>query len=224
MQPGVTVVAADVRATVVDDRERIVQAAWVVLRRAGYQNLKMQLVARTAGVSIGALYRTFGSKEAVLAAVFREELTGARRILTERCAEGTPAERVEAWVSALVWHGFGRQSARARWFSTLPDEVLQLARDGSDPAMDTGDPLRKAIADGIADGSFPNADAEWDALLIVQLCTQLCTSRSTWREADAQEAVTRVVDFVLGTLRRGTATASSERKPRVRRMQLAATS
>lgn len=194
-----------------DERARIVDAAWSVLRRARYRNLKMHMVARTAGVSIGALYRTFGSKEAVLAAMVRQEMMRATAVLTELTESGTPVERVRAWVESLASFGLGRQRARAQWFSTLPEHVSRLATEDFGPEIDLARPLRAAIADGVADGSFPNADAVWDAHLIEALCTRLCTSQP--READAELAVAKVVEFVLGTLQRDRSMVTKDRAP-----------
>ena len=185
-----------------DNSTRIVDAACAVLRRARYRNLKVERVARTAGVSIGTLYRAFGSKEALLAEVYRRELVRATAILTELTSSGTPVQRVMAWVDAVA-SLVVRHRARARWFSTLPDDVVRLATMNPVPAMDTGASLRAAIADGIADGCFPNADVLWDSHLIETMCAQLCSSHPDWSEREAEAAVQKLVEFVLASLRRG---------------------
>jgi len=197
--------------SLIDDhkRDHIVAAACTVLHRARYRNLKVLVVARAAGVSIGALYRVFDSKDALLAAVFREEVSRAARLLSEVTETGTPAERVHAWVEAMVPLGLERQQERAQWFNTLPEGVVRLAMIEGDPAMDVAVPLRAAVADGIADGSFPNADVVWDSYLIESLCSRLCTSKSLWGDAEATFTVPKVSAFILGSLRRGAAPMAS---------------
>jgi AcrR family transcriptional regulator len=55
-----------------DKREQILQAAVRVFAAQGYEASRVGDVAREAGVAYGLVYHYFGSKEAVLEAVFRE--------------------------------------------------------------------------------------------------------------------------------------------------------
>jgi AcrR family transcriptional regulator len=57
-----------------DRRRRIVEAACDMLREAGVDAVSGKLIAERAGVSLSTLYNLFGSKDAVLAAVFDEDL------------------------------------------------------------------------------------------------------------------------------------------------------
>jgi TetR/AcrR family transcriptional regulator, fatty acid metabolism regulator protein len=56
----------------VDKRSRILEAAVRVFARKGFDGTRMADVAREAGVAYGLVYHYFGSKGAVLQAVFRE--------------------------------------------------------------------------------------------------------------------------------------------------------
>ena len=55
-----------------DKRRRILEAAVRVFAERGYETSRVADVAREAGVAYGLVYHYFGSKEAVLDAVFRE--------------------------------------------------------------------------------------------------------------------------------------------------------
>jgi len=55
-----------------DKRRRILEAAVRVFAERGYESSRVGDVAREAGVAYGLVYHYFGSKEAVLDAVFRE--------------------------------------------------------------------------------------------------------------------------------------------------------
>jgi AcrR family transcriptional regulator len=55
-----------------DKRDRILAAAVRVFAREGFESTRMADVAREAGVAYGLVYHYFGSKDAVLQAVFRE--------------------------------------------------------------------------------------------------------------------------------------------------------
>ncbi len=50
-------------------RDQIVNAAWACFARKGYHQTTMQDIATEAGISAGAIYRYFSSKEAVLGAI-----------------------------------------------------------------------------------------------------------------------------------------------------------
>ncbi len=55
-------------------RNQIILAAWECFARSGYYQTKMQDIAREAGISAGAIYRYFPSKEAVLKAISERSL------------------------------------------------------------------------------------------------------------------------------------------------------
>jgi AcrR family transcriptional regulator len=190
-----------------DDRERILDATWIVLHRTGYENLKIHMVARVAAVSVGQLYRCYPSKGALLSAVYRQECERSAKVLEDLTSTGDPVDRVRAWVVAMVGQGFGHNRARARWFGTLPDEVTALAGREPGDETDLSSSLSRAIQDGIDSGVFLGADARWDAHLVLMMCAKLSSSDPTWSGSDPEEATARLLRFVLGALRRGDAMA-----------------
>lgn len=200
-----------------DERERIVAAAWDVLGRTSYENLKMQAVIRVAGVSIGSFYRHFSGKQELAAELWRQEMVRATAILDELTASGTPEERVRAWVDAVVSLAYGRRAGpRARWFTSLPQDVREAMRT-MDLERRTETSLEEAIAAGKEAGVFPSADPERDALLIQGLCSWIDHGPVTWLAASREEAVRRVADFVLAALlypSRGEAPAKRVRRTR----------
>ena len=197
-----------------DEVRRIVDAAWDVLHRSGYDNLKIHVVARLAGVSIGSFYRHFGGQRELMTALLRDELTRATAILDRLTASGTPAERVQAWVDAVVSLRFGRRAGpRAQWITSLVPEIRQLVLDDVSPDMDTSRPLREAIGDGVRDGAFPGADPERDAFLIQSLCSRL-DEDPVPAFATREEAVRSVAGFVLAALTNPIATTNSVRPAR----------
>jgi AcrR family transcriptional regulator len=50
-------------------KDQIIHAAWDCFARNGYHQTKMQDIAREAGLSAGAIYRYYASKEALLKAI-----------------------------------------------------------------------------------------------------------------------------------------------------------
>ena len=86
-------------------RERILIAARGELARTGPVALSMRSIARKVGVTVGALYRYFADRDAVLTELIVEayDAIGAT---AERAAagDGAPAERwVRAWREVRAW-------------------------------------------------------------------------------------------------------------------------
>lgn len=186
-----------------EEVQRVVDAAWDVLRRTSYENLKIQAVIRTSGISVGTFYRHFTGKQDLLVALLRGELRRATEVLWGLTSTGTAEERVEAWVRAVVSLLFGHKAGpRARWFTTMPHEVRQQVADETPEAeCDTAAPLVAAIAAGVADGTFPRAHPTTDAQLILSLCSRLSEGRDDFLGDDAEAAVATVAEFVLAALK-----------------------
>jgi AcrR family transcriptional regulator len=184
------------------DVDRILKAAREALRRAGYENMKVKSVIRNAGVSVGGFYRRFSGKDELMLALLTEEARRNTRFLNTVTAEGTPAERVLAWVDATAGVGFKeRAGARTRWFTSMPSEVRKQLHPiaQQDPDADMNDPLHRAIADGIASGDFPHADADSDTISVSGLC--IAAAQTTgWFGGDREAVVGNVARFVLAAL------------------------
>ena len=183
-----------------DERERLLDAARTVLERSSYESLKMQQLARAAGLSLRAVYRNFEGRADILAALQADELRQGVAWLREVMATGTPPERVRTWVDAMVGLRYRpRGSIRVRLFTLLaPGAVAEATMPSAE--FDVALPLIEAIADGKADGVFPNADPEHDGRLISAMCTRLNQSPMRGIPDDRGAATEIVVSFVLRTL------------------------
>ena len=86
-----------------EKREQILQAAVRVFAAQGYESTRVGDIAKDAGVAYGLVYHYFGSKEAVLEAVFREAWGRllAAVALAEETGE-TAAEQVELVVKIVL--------------------------------------------------------------------------------------------------------------------------
>jgi len=185
------------------DVDRIVKAAREALGRAGYENLKVKSVIRSAGVSVGSFYRRFRGKQDLMLALLADEARRNTLYLTEVTAHGTPPERVLAWVDAAAGIGFAdRAGARMRWFTSLPSEVRRQTAKVIEPggATDTANPLRRALADGIKSGDFPHADPDQDAESIRGLCSVAARDESGWFGDNRTDVVGHVARFVMAAL------------------------
>jgi len=144
-----------------DKRKAILDAAVRVFARQGYDASPVGDVAKEAGVAYGLVYHYFGSKEAVLEAVFREQW--GRLLAAVEVAEGmgqTAPEQLELVVKIVL-----------RTWRDDPDLVRLLVREitRSPHIQDELDEIGQAFASleriirrGQEEGSFR---AELDARL-----------------------------------------------------------
>jgi AcrR family transcriptional regulator len=184
------------------DVDRIVKAAREALGRAGYENLKVKSVIRSAGVSVGSFYRRFRGKQDLMVALVADEARRNTSFLSEVTAQGTPAERVLAWVDAAAGIGFAeRGGPRVRWFSSMPAEVRRQVYGviHQDSTRDTAAPLRRAIKDGIISGDFPHADPDRDAQSIRSVCA-VAAQDEGWFGANREDVVDHVATFIMAAL------------------------
>ena len=77
-------------------KNQIILAAWNCFARAGYYQTKMQDIAREAGISTGAIYRYYSSKEALLKAISERSLERDLDLLERaRASVDEPIEALE---------------------------------------------------------------------------------------------------------------------------------
>src|SRR5271167_2125420 len=89
------------RADAVRNRERVLEAAKVVFS-AGGPDASLEAIARTAGVGIGTLYRHFPTREALIEAVYRNEVDQLCAAAAELLAEHPPADALAEWMERFV--------------------------------------------------------------------------------------------------------------------------
>jgi AcrR family transcriptional regulator len=112
-------------------RQRIVDAAWRRLATIGYHDTTVDNVCEEAGVSKGAFYGYFATKQDLFLALLDEEteaLNGVAAELAEQDLSG--AERVRRFVQAMLEVGDdpGRVQLRADLWSELAADPIVRAR------------------------------------------------------------------------------------------------
>src|SRR5215211_553438 len=84
-------------------REQILTAARACFRRNGFHSTSMQDVIAEAGLSIGAVYRYFKSKDELITAIAETVLDGADQMFDELAAQEPPDSLVKAMDRALAF-------------------------------------------------------------------------------------------------------------------------
>jgi AcrR family transcriptional regulator len=117
-------------------REHVYRAALAVLRRRGYERATMREIARTAGVSLGAAYHYFPSKDAIVMAYYDESQTLHEQAVRARW---TASERFSDRLDAIY---------QTKIDTTAPDRKLLgvLFRSVGDPRHPLSPFSRKTAA------------------------------------------------------------------------------
>jgi AcrR family transcriptional regulator len=96
-------------------RNEILDAAFACFRRRGFHQTTMQDIYREAGLSPGAVYHYFRSKEEIIAAAIdRNTAEWTRLIAAVRSLEPSPNQALRRW-AALPLPGAGLQAKRMVW-------------------------------------------------------------------------------------------------------------
>jgi AcrR family transcriptional regulator len=98
-------------------RQQILDAARVAFLRNGFHNTSMQEVIAEAGLSVGAVYRYFKSKNDLITSLAETVLAGAEELFDELAAQQPPLTLVDAMDRVLDFVDA----------ETGPDGMLRLA-------------------------------------------------------------------------------------------------
>ena len=80
-------------------RERIIDAASVCVRKAGFHAASMAHIAKAAGLSVGQIYRDFDNKEAIIAVLVERRVADLRETFAQLNSE--PGDLLEAMIARL---------------------------------------------------------------------------------------------------------------------------
>jgi AcrR family transcriptional regulator len=96
--PAGTAMRADARR----NRQRLLDAALQVYAERGADDASLDEIARRAGVGIGTLYRHFPTRQALLEAVYRDQVEELCAVARELHDEAPPQQALERWLRALM--------------------------------------------------------------------------------------------------------------------------
>ncbi|MCP1242310.1 TetR/AcrR family transcriptional regulator [Acetobacter lambici] len=83
------------------NRQHLLQTAKAAFG-AGEIDIPLDEIARRAGVGIGTLYRHFSNRDALIEAVYRDELDKLARAATDLARTCPPVEALRAWMKLFV--------------------------------------------------------------------------------------------------------------------------
>ncbi|MFD8396594.1 TetR/AcrR family transcriptional regulator, partial [Streptomyces sp. NPDC059680] len=136
--------------------ERILEATEEVLRRHGPAKATVVDVARALGVSHGSVYRHFRTKAALREAVTKRWLDRtSEKLAVIVTADGTPGERLRAWLAALFETKRHKAGDDPELFATYTVLTEENGTAVGEHIADLTAQLTRIIADGAGSGTFP---------------------------------------------------------------------
>lgn len=187
-----------------DDRGCIIEAAYSCLSEPHSGPVPVAAILQRAGVSTRAFYRHFESKDELFLAMLREE-SGALAGRLDRIAdEGptNPVDQLSAWINQMFGIVYDEQ-VRTHLMVIDSDEVraakgYRETRERSHADRERS--LVEILRRGRADGSFPLADPEGDAVAISAVVTREMSSQAADDERQLRQSQDRVLAFALRAL------------------------
>lgn len=180
----------------------ILAAAVEVLAEHGYHGTSVRDIAARAGVSPGAIYHHFGSKQGVLVTILDRGIDRlVRRTEDALFAAGDdPADRLCAIVETHVLaHAHGRResfigNSELRSLEPVGRALIVTKRDAQQRMFD------RVVADGVARGVFTTPFPVEAARVIVSACTAVATWFRTDGTLSPEEVVRRYKRVALDTV------------------------
>jgi AcrR family transcriptional regulator len=179
---------ARLRADARRNREALLRAA-----AAGFatgSDPTLEKIARDAGVGIGTLYRHFPTREALVEAVYRSELTAVCESVGGLLAEHEPAVAMRVWMDRYAEFVTTKRG--------MADTFRAMVADGTVVAMETRESITGAVAALLEAGARAGtlrADVEADDVVTVLVGIFLTTAGS-----DDRARLGRLLDLVASGL------------------------
>ena len=169
------------RADAQHNHDLLLELAAQAFAREGTQT-SLKAIARAAGVGIGTLYRRFPTREALVEAVYRNEVARLCDAAPELVATLPPAEALRAWMERFVDFMAAKNGM---------GETLRALLVSEDDRLATRDLLRGAIATLLDAGGVRAGVEPGDVLMGLGGITLIAG------EEDRRELATRLIDLLL---------------------------
>ena len=186
-----------------DDRGCIIDAAYNCLSEPHSGPIPVAAILQRAGVSTRAFYRHFESKDELFLALLRQESDALAHRLDRIVDEtGDPVGQLKAWINGMF--GWMHDEEMRMHLTVIDSDEVRAAkgyRETRERAhADRERSLVEILRRGRADGSFPQADPEHDAVAISAVISREMASQLPGDEARLQRSLDWVLEFALRAL------------------------
>jgi AcrR family transcriptional regulator len=99
--------------------ELLIAAATEAFAQRGADDVSLEEIARRAGVGIGTLYRHFPARQALLEAVYKDQVDGLEVLAGKLLASESPADALTEWMRAFAAFGRTKRTLSAALMEAL---------------------------------------------------------------------------------------------------------
>jgi AcrR family transcriptional regulator len=164
--------------------ERLLAAATAAFAEYGADDVSLEEIARRAGVGIGTLYRHFPARQALLEAVYKDQVDGLDALAAKLMTAESPGAALGEWLRAFLAFGRTKRSLSSALVSALgkdaeflsacsmtlrtrTDQLLRRAQLAGEarPGIEPGDILRLTHGLIMATDATPGDPGQTDRLL-----------------------------------------------------------
>jgi AcrR family transcriptional regulator len=138
--------------------DRLLKAAGDAFAERGADDVSLEEIARRAGVGIGTLYRHFPARQALLEAVFQDQVDGLDALAAKLLTAESPADALAEWVRAFVAFGRTKRSLSTALVATLGKQSELLSACSMTLRNRTDQLLGRAQQAGLARPDVKSAD------------------------------------------------------------------
>jgi AcrR family transcriptional regulator len=138
--------------------ERLLAAATEAFAEHGADDVSLEEIARRAGVGIGTLYRHFPARQALLEAVYMDQVDGLDALAAKLMTAESPGDALGEWLRAFVAFGRTKRSLSAALVAALGKKSEFLSACSMTLRQRTEELLHRAQAAGQARPDVQAAD------------------------------------------------------------------
>jgi AcrR family transcriptional regulator len=178
------------------NRQAILDAARAVFREMGFETATVRDIIRRTGLSVGAFYNYYRSKEEVIAALSDD---GARRFRPILRAEYLKARDFESYLRGAVRAYFEFLAAEnASWGEAkLTHDTASSTRDTPE-ILAVHEEVRTAFAEVMERGLAPRVDLDYLATASIAIVRAVGDRMADRRPMDVEGATEFCVGLILG--------------------------
>src|SRR5215468_2111155 len=104
--------------------ERLIAAAAAVFAERGADDVSLEEIARRAGVGIGTLYRHFPARQALLEAVYKDQVDGLEVLAGKLLASESAGAALCEWMRAFVAFGRTKRSLSSALVANKDSQLM----------------------------------------------------------------------------------------------------
>jgi AcrR family transcriptional regulator len=138
--------------------ERLLAAAGAAFAERGSDDVSLEAIAKRAGVGIGTLYRHFPTRQALLEAVYRDQVEALRARADELLATQPPEAALAAWLHDVLEFGSTKRRLSAALMTTLGKDSELMSTCKQLMRSSATDVLGRAQAAGVVRADASAAD------------------------------------------------------------------